>query len=118
MKNVRQLYDKRDAFPFSIVHMSYLEGNISDINTFITLASHFLEGMQKQGSKHRFIISILNNLFHCFCRHNSKLIKLFIVCIGVSPSSPQKHHPLFLARPYLIILVRTCMITCCWPNNM
>ena len=35
----------------------------SYLNSFVTLYSLLLKGMQKQGSKHRFIISLLNKVF-------------------------------------------------------
>ena len=77
------LYDKRDAFPFSIVRMFHSSINIpsdiyysgigskilsfvrttSYINSFVTISSFLLKGMQKQGSKYRFIISVLNKVF-------------------------------------------------------
>ena len=77
------LYDKRDAFPFSIVRMFHSSINIpsdiyysgigskilsfvrttSYINSFVTISSFLLKEMQKQGSKYRFIISVLNKVF-------------------------------------------------------
>ena len=35
----------------------------SDMNTFVTLSNLLLKRMQKHGSKHRSIISILNKIF-------------------------------------------------------
>lgn len=75
-----QLYDKRDTFPFFVVHIPYLEINIpsniyyasigseilnfarttSHINTFVTLSNRLLKRMQKQGNKRRSITTIAN----------------------------------------------------------
>ena len=49
----------------------------SDSNTFIRLSNQLLKRMQKQGSKHRSIIFMLNkrigkhyNVFNVFCGHS------------------------------------------------
>ena len=73
----------RDAFSFSVVFMPHLDNNIpsniyntsmgseilkfpittSDINTFVTLSLRFIKRIQKQRSKHRSILSMLNKIF-------------------------------------------------------
>ena len=39
---------------------------------------------------------VLNTLFGI---NSVRMFSIFIVCIGISPPPPQKHHPLFLAKP-------------------
>ena len=78
-----QLYGKRDAFSFSVIRMLHLDSNIpsniyypsigteilrfggttSDKNTFATISYSILKKMQKQGSKLRPMISMLNKIF-------------------------------------------------------
>ena len=70
-----QLYDKRDAFAFSIVRMPHLDRNIPSNIYYATIGSAILifarttsevncllKKMQKQGSKHRSAISMLNKM--------------------------------------------------------
>lgn len=77
-----QFYDKRDAFPFSIARVPPLDRNIqlhnyyasigSEIlrfartifekSIFIKLSNYLLKGKQKQESKERSIISMLNEI--------------------------------------------------------
>ena len=99
-----QLYDKRDTFPFSIVRMSHLDSYIplniyytsisseivgfvrttSEINAFVTLSNGLLKKMQKQGSKHRSIISMLKKIFgkhfvfNTFADKKTNFIKRFL----------------------------------------
>ena len=83
-----QLCGKRDSFPFSIVCMPHLDGNILlniyyafigsknlivilkiskiiilDSNTFSTLSNNLLKRMKKEGTKQGFTISVLNKIF-------------------------------------------------------
>ena len=84
VKNLRLSSMIRCAFPFPIVCVPHLGINIlwntynasigseslrlfratSDINTLVTLHNFLLKRMQKQGSKQRSIISMLNKIFY------------------------------------------------------
>ena len=70
-------------FPFSIIRMSCLDSNIPsniniesigseilwlartapDVNYFATLSNPVLKRMQNEGTKHKFILYMLNNIF-------------------------------------------------------
>ena len=99
-----QLNDKRDAFLFYIVCMPHLDSNIPSnicdvsigseissfarttqvINTFVALASRFLNRIQKQGSKQGAIIFMFNKIsgkhftaFNDFADAAANFIKFF-----------------------------------------
>ena len=84
---MNMVYDKRDAFPISAHCMPHLgsnissdiynasigseamrfAGNTSESNTFVTFANQLLKRMQKENSKHRFVISkLIKNNFSTF----------------------------------------------------
>ena len=103
-----QLYDKRDAFPFSIVSLSHFDSNIpSNIyyasirsetlgfcqnyfkHIFATLCDCFLKRIQKQGSKKRSTIYLLNKVldknfavFKVFADIAGSFIRFFFIALN------------------------------------
>ena len=66
---------------YASIGSEILRFTTSESNTFITLGYQLLKRMKKQGSKHRFIISMLKNIFgkhfNVFADTADNFIKLF-----------------------------------------
>ena len=131
-----QFYDNRHAFLFSSLPMSQLDSNTpwniyyliidyensrttSDINDFVKLFNCLLKRMQKQGSKNRSIIPMLNktfvkhfNVFKVSRDASANFIKLFslpwIITIRI--------HVCLLYSLFLLFFVflLVCLFFCVW----
>ena len=125
----------RDAFSFSVVCMPHLDNNIpsniynasmgseilkfpvttSDINTFVTLSLRFIKRIQKQRSKHRSILSMLNKIFGKPTLFNvfgdtdtaANFIKLFLL-----PWIKTIHVHVCLLHSLFVLFIFICLFLC------